>query len=389
MVPTIDAPQSPKSSAIKKGFFRRILPGLLITNVAIGVYVLVMTSKKEQRQRNEGSTTGDSTSVPPVTGNVALPGKTSPAESSIPVRVLPPIPEPEQRELFRWMLEEKRKVKPRNPSEKKKIDEEKALLKEILRAKSIPSFNSLLDSIHFQKSIFFLPCRCGILGSAFFFLRRRISLLQFSVPSRLVATELISFMEHKAAKVDGSAKFDSGHVGICREDGAVLDFAGSNFVNVDNFEYGAVAKYLQLDRKKCCFPPTLSSPTCHQSHQHVEHGSAISWDDALDVVTKQYHHKSYNLFTCNCHCFVANCLNRLAYDGRLDWNVLNLAVLILWKGRWVDGMSVFRSFCPFAVVFCIGMLMAGWPFPIGLASFSFVLIMWFFITTYCMKSYLD
>ncbi|KAG0488821.1 hypothetical protein HPP92_007632 [Vanilla planifolia] len=245
--------------------------------------------------------------------------------------------------------------------------------------------------------------------------------------SRLVATELISFMEHKAAKVDGSAKFDSGmlrdlwpldevnpkksrfpccivwaplpvvswlapyigHVGICREDGAVLDFAGSNFVNVDNFEYGAVAKYLQLDRKKCCFPPNLSSHTCHQSHQHVEHGSAISWDDALDVVTKQYHHKSYNLFTCNCHCFVANCLNRLAYDGRLDWNVLNLAVLILWKGRWVDGMSVFRSFCPFAVVFCIGMLMAGWPFLIGLASFSFVLIMWFFITTYCMKSYLD
>ncbi|KAG0488820.1 hypothetical protein HPP92_007631 [Vanilla planifolia] len=204
MVPTIDAPQSPKSSAIKKGFFRRILPVLLITNVAIGVYVLVMTSKKEQRQRNEGSTTGDSTTVPPVTENVALPGKTSPAESipvrvlppipepeqrelfrwmleekrkvkprkqrqrnegsttgdsttvppvtenvalpgktspaeSIPVRVLPPIPEPEQRELFRWMLEEKRKVKPRSPSEKKKIDEEKALLKEILRAKSIPS----------------------------------------------------------------------------------------------------------------------------------------------------------------------------------------------------------------------------------------------------------
>lgn len=41
-----------------------------------------------------------------------------------------------------------------------------------------------------------------------------------------------------------------GHVGICREDGAVLDFAGSNFVSVDNFAYGAVARYLQLDRKQ-------------------------------------------------------------------------------------------------------------------------------------------
>nr|DAD48974.1 TPA_asm: hypothetical protein HUJ06_018911 [Nelumbo nucifera] len=41
-----------------------------------------------------------------------------------------------------------------------------------------------------------------------------------------------------------------GHVGICREDGTILDFAGCNFVNVDNFAYGATARYLQLDREQ-------------------------------------------------------------------------------------------------------------------------------------------
>ncbi|XP_058189109.1 protein REVERSION-TO-ETHYLENE SENSITIVITY1 isoform X2 [Rhododendron vialii] len=41
-----------------------------------------------------------------------------------------------------------------------------------------------------------------------------------------------------------------GHVGICREDGAVLDFSGSNFVNVDDFAFGAVARYVQLDREQ-------------------------------------------------------------------------------------------------------------------------------------------
>jgi hypothetical protein len=41
-----------------------------------------------------------------------------------------------------------------------------------------------------------------------------------------------------------------GHVGICQEDGSVLDFAGSNLVSMDNFAYGSVARYLQLDRKK-------------------------------------------------------------------------------------------------------------------------------------------
>ena len=44
-----------------------------------------------------------------------------------------------------------------------------------------------------------------------------------------------------------------GHVGICREDGAILDFAGSNFVNVNDFAFGAVARYLQLDREKVHF----------------------------------------------------------------------------------------------------------------------------------------
>lgn len=44
-----------------------------------------------------------------------------------------------------------------------------------------------------------------------------------------------------------------GHVGICREDGVVLDFSGSNFVNVDDFAFGAAARYLQLDRNQVMF----------------------------------------------------------------------------------------------------------------------------------------
>lgn len=50
-----------------------------------------------------------------------------------------PIPEDQQRELYKWMLEERRKVKPRDAEEKKRIDEEKAILKQFIRAKSIPS----------------------------------------------------------------------------------------------------------------------------------------------------------------------------------------------------------------------------------------------------------
>ncbi|KAF2304347.1 hypothetical protein GH714_030322 [Hevea brasiliensis] len=41
-----------------------------------------------------------------------------------------------------------------------------------------------------------------------------------------------------------------GHVGICREDGTILDFAGSSFVNIDNLAFGPAARCLQLDRNQ-------------------------------------------------------------------------------------------------------------------------------------------
>ncbi|XP_028774184.1 uncharacterized protein LOC114731209 [Neltuma alba] len=59
---------------------------------------------------------------------------------SIPEEVRAPITDEQQREIFKWMLEEKRKLKPKDPVEKKQIDEEKAILKQVLRADTIPKF---------------------------------------------------------------------------------------------------------------------------------------------------------------------------------------------------------------------------------------------------------
>ncbi|KAG8086229.1 hypothetical protein GUJ93_ZPchr0010g8999 [Zizania palustris] len=176
-----------------------------------------------------------------------------------------------------------------------------------------------------------------------------------------------------------------GHVGIAREDGTVLDFAVSNFVNVDDLAYGSVARCLQLDRKKCCFPANLAAHVCAASYEHSETGTAISWDDALQSGARRFEHKCYNLFTCNSHSFVASCLNRLAYDGSVEWNVLSLAALVWLRGRWVGKMAVVRSFLPFAAVACVGVLMAGWSFLIGMAVFSSLLLGWFVLGVYCVK----
>ncbi|KAJ0090877.1 hypothetical protein Patl1_13021 [Pistacia atlantica] len=174
-----------------------------------------------------------------------------------------------------------------------------------------------------------------------------------------------------------------------REDGIILDFSGSNFVNADDFAFGAVARYLQLDRNQCCFPPNLAAHACNHGYQHTEFGTSITWDDALRSSVRQFEHKTYNLFTCNCHSFVANCLNRLCYGGSMGWNMINVAALILFKGHWVNSMSIIRSFLPFVVVLCIGVLMVGWPFLIGLFSFSFLLLGWFVFGTYCVAGLIE
>nr|XP_043627245.1 protein REVERSION-TO-ETHYLENE SENSITIVITY1 [Erigeron canadensis] len=180
-----------------------------------------------------------------------------------------------------------------------------------------------------------------------------------------------------------------GHVGLCMEDGAVVDFSGSNLVNVDNFAYGAVARYIQLDREQCCFPSNLASHTCKLRYKHAERGTAISWDDAVQSSRRHFEHKSYNLFTCNCHSFVADFMNRVCYGGSMNWNMMNVAALVLHKGRWVDAISVLRSFLPFIVMVCFGISIVGWPFMIGLFSFCFLLIAWFTIGTYFLKNLLE
>ncbi|KAL4199853.1 hypothetical protein AMTRI_Chr03g53370 [Amborella trichopoda] len=176
-----------------------------------------------------------------------------------------------------------------------------------------------------------------------------------------------------------------GHIGICREDGVILDFAGPNLVSVDNFAFGAVAKYIQLNRSQCRFPPNLAGNKCEPGEKHMDSGTVTTWNEGLRMAICQFQHRSYNIFTCNCHSFVANCLNKLCYGGHNGWNVVNLAVFIFCKGRWVNKLAIARSFLPFVLVLCVGLVLAGWSFLLGLALFSFAIVGWFLFGTCCFK----
>ncbi|XP_031402886.1 protein RTE1-HOMOLOG isoform X2 [Punica granatum] len=173
-----------------------------------------------------------------------------------------------------------------------------------------------------------------------------------------------------------------GHVGICREDGVILDFAGPNFVCVDNFAFGSATRYIQISKEKCSNTSIYDE---EGENPRDEYGRGISpWDYALRKGTQEFQHLSYNLFTCNCHSFVANNLNRLGFRSG-GWNVVNLATLVFLNGQWVSTGAIVRSILPFGVVFVLGLLFGGSTFLMVWAFFVILLIGWFLLGTYCFK----
>ncbi|PSS07355.1 Beta-mannosyltransferase [Actinidia chinensis var. chinensis] len=143
--PSSKAPPPPPPQPPRESFARRykfVWPLLLTVNIAVGAYLFMRTKKKDTDTQEEVP------NVPPRRGpttvaTVAVPVTEKTISPSPPIiepeMLRDPIPENQQRELFKWLLEEKRKVKPKDSEEKKRIDEEKAILKQFIQAKSIPS----------------------------------------------------------------------------------------------------------------------------------------------------------------------------------------------------------------------------------------------------------
>ncbi|CAH8392518.1 unnamed protein product [Eruca vesicaria subsp. sativa] len=128
-------PLPPKESFARR--YKFVWPLLLTVNLAVGGYLFLRTEKKESDPASEEVVTKSSSAATSVT--VEKPVSSAVVAEPVVIKAREPIPEKQQRELFKWMLEEKRKVKPSNAEEKKKIDEEKAILKQFIGSKTIPT----------------------------------------------------------------------------------------------------------------------------------------------------------------------------------------------------------------------------------------------------------
>ncbi|KAG5229204.1 zinc finger protein [Salix suchowensis] len=128
-------PQPPKESFARR--YKFLWPLLLTVNLAVGAYLFMRTKKKDTDQEEEVSSKTPSSTPSTAAAPVSEKIMPSPIISEA-VKLIEPVREDQQRELFKWILEEKRKVKPKDSEERKRIDDEKAILKQFIRAKSIP-----------------------------------------------------------------------------------------------------------------------------------------------------------------------------------------------------------------------------------------------------------
>ncbi|XP_042047554.1 uncharacterized protein LOC121793589 [Salvia splendens] len=135
-------PPLPPTPPVKETFqrFKFYKTIALVLSLTVGAYAFARTVLKVGPQEKKAEDPTISTSSSPTSATATASTITEQPASSPAVEPIqrPPIPEEQQRELYKWMLEEKRKAKPRDAEEKKRIDEEKAILKQLIRAKSLP-----------------------------------------------------------------------------------------------------------------------------------------------------------------------------------------------------------------------------------------------------------
>ena len=136
---------------------------------------------------------------------------------------------------------------------------------------------------------------------------------------------------------------------------------------------------------QCYLPGPFSTHSRKTEACHAAREAGQSWDAALRTAIHTYQHIPYNIFTCNCHCFVGSCLNRLAYEGRDNWNIVDLLLLVLLQGKWVSVSAALYAFAPFTSVLCLGLYMVGWSYVVGWLLLTCLLAGWYLVGTYIFK----
>lgn len=82
-------------------------------------------------------------------------------------------------------------------------------------------------------------------------------------------------------------------------------------------------------------------------------------------------------------------MNRMAYGGHTNWNLVDVLLLALVQGEFVDFTGFLRAYVPFVAIMTLGLFMADWVYFFFWAGFATLLLGWFIYGTYVFGGYID
>jgi hypothetical protein len=123
-------------------------------------------------------------------------------------------------------------------------------------------------------------------------------------------------------------------MGIAYSTGVIRDFAGPYTVTEDQMAFGKPTKYWVLN-------PEFAL------------GGQQGWDRAIYEASEEYKTRMHNLICDNCHSHCAYALNTMRYKGSMSWNMVWLALGMLWYGKYVNFFGFLKTWIPFVFIVCI------------------------------------
>mmetsp|Transcript_1401 Transcript_1401/g.1908 ORF Transcript_1401/g.1908 Transcript_1401/m.1908 type:complete len:161 (+) Transcript_1401:264-746(+) len=124
-----------------------------------------------------------------------------------------------------------------------------------------------------------------------------------------------------------------GHLGIADSNGIASDFRGPYYVGDDGrLAFGEATRTLLI---------------------HVEDSEL--WDRSIREANEVYRGRMHNICCDNCHSHVANALNRMSVKayGIRNWDMVKLAFLVFFKGRFLTWYGIYAQFGPFLIMLLI------------------------------------
>lgn len=129
-------------------------------------------------------------------------------------------------------------------------------------------------------------------------------------------------------------------MGIATSTGVIRDFASPYYVAEDDMAFGKPTKYWQLDYTKAkgniqgwdtgVAEASEIYKTRIVMNQFRKYKAFIYDSYDIELIFLQH-----NLCCDNCHSHVATALNLMSYDNSSNWNMVKLAFLMLFHGKYV------------------------------------------------------